>query len=93
MSLEKRRPIFGIFSLMAGMAVVASELRVRPSAVGPEIITDTGMLALYLSGMAIISGLIGIARRERWRSVSVLGVALPFFVVFIEGVIKGKFHL
>jgi hypothetical protein len=93
MAQEARRPIFGIVSLMAGMAMVASELRVRPRAVGPELITDAGMMALYLSVIAIVAGLIGVARRERWRAFALLGAASPFIVLFVEGVNKGKFRV
>jgi hypothetical protein len=87
---RRRRPIFGILSLVTGVAVVGLELRVRPLAVGPELVTDAAMMAMYLSSIAIVSGLIALARRERWRGTFLLGAALPFIVLLIEGVIKGK---
>lgn len=78
---------------MSGIALAVFELlRPHVPAVGPELITDAAMMGIYLSLIAIVSGLIGLARRERQRALSLLGATLPFIVVFIEAVIQGKFH-
>jgi hypothetical protein len=78
---------------MAGSALAASELRARRPAVGPELVTDAAMMGVLVSVVAIVFGLIGLARRERSRGLALLGIASPFVVLLIEGVIKGKLRL
>ena len=82
--------IFGLLSLVAGVALVVSQFRSYTPAVGPELITDAGMLGMLFAFTAIICGAVGLFRREQHSYFAVTGAVSPFVVLIVEAAQKGK---